>query len=236
MNSIPLIMFWLVPLYFVRGSSVLPLLGLFLIMLFMTQRSLLVGILLSVVTVLVMVGVQLLLPGAEELDVQHNVAAIDDLVTSQGRAAEHSGGLLRFAKVTSLFTIWKAPIAAFLLVLMPYPPDIIALGQPIYVYLLGWSHVVFLLFLPQFFLGLREVFRAGEWKRRLPLVIYSGGILLVVGALSVGVMRYRETVFPAILVITAAGTKVRTNWLLIGSVYTVLFLLATIIYFNRYIR
>jgi 4-amino-4-deoxy-L-arabinose transferase-like glycosyltransferase len=236
MNSIPVLILFLIPMYFVRGSFVLPFIGLFLVMLFLTQRSLLVGIMLSVLVVVGVIGLQLLAPQGGDLDVQQNLQAMDRMTGKAAMNVAQSEGMLRYVKVTSITDIWKAPFGAFLLVLMPFPPHIIGnQGEAVYVYLLGWAQMAFLIFLPQFFLGLREVFRSGVWKRRLPLVIYSGGFLLVVGGLMVSVLRYRETVFPAILVITAAGMKARSNALFSAVVYGSMALLAAAVYMRRHV-
>ena len=69
----------------------------------------------------------------------------------------------------------------------------------------------------------------------MPLVIYSGGFLLIVGGLMLSVLRYRETVFPAILVITAAGMKARSNFLLSAVVYGSMALLAAAVYMRRHV-
>jgi hypothetical protein len=95
--------------------------------------------------------------------------------------------------------------------------------------------LVFLAFLPQFFLGAREVFRSGVWRRRLPLFIYTAGFLALIGSLASGIMRYRENIFPMVLVITAAGFRARQNFIFSSTVFAGLLLLAAVVYFNRYI-
>lgn len=236
MTSILTMAVWLVPVYFVRGGFVLPFLALFTVMLFMTQRSVVLGALLSVLVAFALVGTQVLLPESEELNVRANVSAIDDRLEATRWNVERTGGLLRYAKVTSPLDIWKAPIAAFLLVLMPFPPDIIiGADEPIYKVLLSWSHVAFIVIFPQLFLGLRELFRRESWKKRMPLFIYSAGFLLLIGALSVGVMRYRETVFPVVVVIAAAGFHVRQNFAWSASIYAGLTTFALFVYLNRYV-
>jgi hypothetical protein len=51
----------------------------------------------------------------------------------------------------------------------------------------------------------------------------------------VSVLRYRETVFPAILVITAAGMKARSNALFSAVVYGSMALLAAAVYMRRHV-
>ena len=131
---------------------------------------------------------------------------------------ERTRGLLRYAKVTGPLDVWKAPIAAGLLVLMPFPPNF-GRTQPAYVVIIHTTQLVFLAFLPQLLLGLREVFRSEQWRKRVPLVIYSGGFLLLIGAVSAGIIRYRETVFTVIFVIIAAGIRAPQRLLLSFSIY-----------------
>lgn len=232
-SSVPILAIWLVPMSLLRGGFVLPFLGLFLIMFFLTQRSILEGGLVSVLVVLALVTAQLLAPESLQLDVQENVVELDKRLESVERQVRYTGGLLRYVKPTTPLDIWKVPIAAFLLILLPFPPELE--GQQVYGYIRNWSHLAFIALLPQFLLGLREVFRADDWKRRLPLFIYAGGFLALIGALAIGVLRYRETVFPAILVITAAGVKARQNFLWSASIYAGLLLFATFVYFNRHV-
>ena len=75
--------------------------------------------------------------------------------------------------------------------------------------------------------------QAGEWRQ----AVQPGCTLspLNLGAFALGVLRYRETVFPAILVITAAGLKTRQNFLWSASIYVALLLLGGFITFHRYV-
>jgi hypothetical protein len=232
-NSVPILAFWLVPIYFLRSGFVQPFLALLLVMLFLTQRSFVIGVTLSAIVVVTFIAAQFLLPQVAVLDVQRSIESVDVRVEGAAHSVRYTGGLLRYAKVTSILDFWKIPLATFLLILMPFPPS---LGRaPIYGSVLDVSHLVFLALLPQFFLGMREIFRPDSWKRRLPLFLYSVGILAVIGALSVGVLRYRETVIPIVAVITAAGLRVRQNFVWSGAVYVGLLVLAAFIYLNRWV-
>ena len=102
MNSIPVLILFLIPMYFVRGSFVLPFIGLFLVMLFLTQRSLLVGIMLSVLVMVGVIGVQLLDLQGGELDVQANIQAMDRMTGKAARNVAQSEGMLRYVKITSI--------------------------------------------------------------------------------------------------------------------------------------
>lgn len=233
-SSVPILAFWLVPSYFLRNGFVLPFLGLFLVMFLFSQRSIALGGVASVFVIGVLLVARFVFPEATGLDVQGKIEGVDRLLAAQAWEAEHSPGLLRFAKIGSPLGIWKIPISAFLLVIMPFPP-LIRGGLPVYRYVFSWSQLVFLAFLPQFFLGVREVFRAGVWRRRLPLFVYAAGFLALISALASGIMRYREFVFPIVLVITAAGIRARQNRLFSLMVYAGMSLLAVLVYFNRYI-
>jgi hypothetical protein len=231
-TSIPIIVAGIIAIYFFRSGFVLLFIGLFLISYMMTQRSIGEGILVSVFVLGVLAASQILFPDVQQLDVQGN---IHGRLVYQAADAQHSGGLLRFVKVTSLMDLWKAPFAAVLLVILPFPPRY--LGIPtLYLLVHAVAHLAFLVCLPQFILGMREVFRADEWKKRLPLLIFTGGFLLLIGALSVGVLRYRETVFPLVIVMTAAGFRMRQNIILSGGVYFGLALLAGAVYLHRLYR
>jgi 4-amino-4-deoxy-L-arabinose transferase-like glycosyltransferase len=236
-RSLPILAIWLVPMYFLRGGFVLPFLGLFVVMLFLTQRSILEGGLLSVLVVVALLSLQFLFPESRELAVGRKAVEVDEMFETIAGRVQFESGLLRFVKATSPLDIWKLPLAVLVLLIMPFPPPIVLReGQPIYPLLSNFSHLIFLAFLPQFFLGLREVFRADAWKRRLPVFIYGIGFLALIGAFTSGVLRYRETVFPAVLVITAAGLRVRQNFVWSASIYVGLLLLGAYINFHRYLR
>jgi hypothetical protein len=210
-NSVPIMAIWLIPMYFLRSGFVLPFLGLFLVMLFLTQRSTVVGVLLSVLLGMLYIGAQFLFPGAKLLGLGAGITHAGGWIRAGTQHVGRYGGLLQYVKFASPMDIWKVPIAALLLVLLPFPPNI-GRSQPVYVTLLESAQLVFVALLPQFFLGLREIFRPQGRKKRLPLFIYSIGFLSLLGALTAGVLRYRETVFPIVLVITAAGMRVRQNF------------------------
>jgi hypothetical protein len=169
------------------------------------------------------------------VDIQQNLQEIDQRFQTTAENVEGSGGLLRYVKATSPLDLWKVPFAAFLLVLLPFPPRFPEAGRRMYPFILAIAHMIFLVFLPQFFLGCRELFRREDRKRRLPLFIYTAGFLCVIGAFAVGVMRYRETVFPVIVVITAAGVRAPGNLFLSGAVYVALLFMAAIINATRYV-
>ena len=94
--------------------------------------------------------------------------------------------------------------------------------------------MAFVVLLPQLVMGVRECFRSDTWKRRIPLLIYSGGFLSIIGALSSGIVRYRETVFPVIFVLTAAGFMARRSTPVTASIYGGLLVLGAAIYIHRY--
>jgi hypothetical protein len=68
------------------------------------------------------------------------------------------------------------------------------------------------------------------------MLIFTTGFLLIIGALSVGVLRYRETVFPLVIVMTAAGFRSRQSIVLSGGIYIGLSVLAGVIYLHRLYR
>lgn len=233
-SSIPIFAVWLIPTYFLRSGFVLPFLGLLLVTFFFTRRSIVAGGVVSVLLVAVLLAARFVFPESLGMGVEGSVESVEGRLGVQARDAEVSSGLLRFAKITSPVDVWKLPLAAVLELILPFPP-LIKWGAPIYSYIFSWSQLVFIALLPQFFLGAREVFQAEFRRVRLPLFIYSAGFLAVIGGLASGVGRYRETILPVILVLTAAGIRARQNRMFSFTIYTGLSILAMLVYLNRFI-
>jgi 4-amino-4-deoxy-L-arabinose transferase-like glycosyltransferase len=229
LRCVPLLMASLVSIYYFRSGFVLVYLGLFLAAYVVTQRSIIEGTMVTIFMVGLLAVSQVLFPHVKQLDVEGQIQA--KMAVTEFEATYH-GGLLGKVKVTSIGSLWKAPIGAGLMVVMPFPPRHKGM-QTFYSTLQSVAQLAFLLFLPRFVLGIRESFRSDTWKKSIPILIFASGFLLVLATLTIGVMRYRETVFPLVLLVTAAGYRVPSNFLLSGAIYFGLASLAGIVYLNR---
>ena len=231
-TSLPIMMIGLGAIYFFRSGFIPPFLGLFLISYLFTKGSIVTGGLVSMFVMGLLIATQFLFPESTGLDIEGNVTG---RLADNARMGEFGGGLLRVTMVTSISDLWKVPIVGILMVILPFPPRWQGIER-IYTLILSVSHLVFLLCLPQFVLGVREVFRADVWTKRLPLLVFSAGFLTLVGVLTAGIMRYRETVFTLVFVITAAGFKARQKFMVTGGVYAALATLAVVVYLHRFMR
>jgi len=77
-------------------------------------------------------------------------------------------------------------------------------------------------------------FARGEWRKRIPLLIFAGSFLVVLAAVHVGVLRYRETIYPTMLVLAGAGFARGNNGLISAVVYFGLVMLGGGVLFIRH--
>ena len=81
--------------------------------------------------------------------------------------------------------------------------------------------------------GAWGVLRNQNWRSQIPILIFPIVYLVLIGAAHIGVIRYRETVFPIMLILAAAGIVQKTNRFLILGVYSMLAALGGLVYAVR---
>jgi len=142
-----------------------------------------------------------------------------------------TGGLVRFARITSLSEIYKLPLATVLVGILPFPPY----WRGNFVLLvLSWANLFSLIFLPHMLVGAWMSIRGADWRKRVPLLLIPGIFLVLIGATHVGVVRYRETVFPMMLVLAGAGLARGGNAAVVFCTYAVLAALGGLVWIVRY--
>lgn len=229
-QSIPSIAAFMTGIYFVRGRFTLPFLGILAASFFLTGRSMARSALGAFGVLTVVIGVQFVVPDDSPLSLRFGLESLESGAEAAARYA-NVGGLLRYARMESIADIYKLPMTVVLSLVLPFPPQLDLVFRP---GTLGdWSNLLFLALLPQFFLGVRECLRREVWRRRLALVVYVFVFLAFISALNISVNRYKETVFPVALILTAAGTLRRQNLVWIAAVYLPLALLGMLVVTSR---
>lgn len=220
----------LMSIFFFRSGFVLPFLAILFLCYVVSTQSLWRSVALAVPTILLLVAVQFFISD----DVSVSVAASTERL--QGKILNSSdlsevGGLARFARMNSVFQVYKLPLATFLALALPFPPLFSGLLPPV---VLSWTNLANLAFLPFMIGGGFAVLRDPEWRRKMPILLFPLVFLVLIGATHIGVARYRETVFPVILILAAAGLHRGTSLLLKAAVYSGLTALAAIVFLARF--
>ena len=216
--------------FFFRSGFVLPFVAILFLCYIATTQSLVRSVALAVPMLVIMVGIEFLVSDDVTISFQRQAERLQGKIAGSANLAE-VGGLVRFARMTSLLELWKLPLATFLVVILPYPPYFSGNLPSI---ILSWANLLNLAFLPHMFRGAWAVVRETEWQRRLPLLIFPFIFLILIGATHVGTVRYRETVFPVMLVLAAIGLHRRSNLLLNAAVYGGLIFIGGVAYFARF--
>ncbi|MAG32830.1 MAG: hypothetical protein CL908_18285 [Deltaproteobacteria bacterium] len=220
----------LLAISFFRSGFVLPFLGILFFCYVLTQRSLLQAIALSVPTALVIQLVQILISQDTSIGIAENTARLEGKLLRSGALAE-VGGLVRSVRMTSIFEIYKLPFATALFTILPFPPYVTGYLPTI---ISSWAQLASLAFLPHMIMGAMVSFDRAEWRRRIPLLAFIVTFLALLAAIHIGVIRYRETVYPALLVLAGAGLARGGNTALAGLIYFGLALLGGLVLFVRY--
>ena len=227
--EIPLVLLGVVALSYFRSGYVYPFLGTVVICFFFAQRSIVRAVVLSIVSILVFAGVQLTLTDATSSSVE---ATSERFRGKLSLSAGHSqtGGLVRLVRITSPLDLYKLPAATALAAILPFPPD---LAKPMPSQVLAFTNLFNLLFLPSMLYGAVVVLRKEDWNRRVPVIIFPFLYLVLVGLVNVGIVRYRETIFPVMLILAGVGLAQRGGGGVYAATYGSLALLGSLIYFVR---
>jgi len=234
-RSVAFIVLALVPMYFMRGAFVVPFLGLIAISFILARRNVLVAAVATVPVLLLVAATQFYAPEGSQLSVQTNIERLQGKIEDYearkrtGQLIER-GGLTRLVHIQSPTEIWKAPISAAVTLISPFPPtfpprfpDILYTG----------TNLICLLLYPWLIIGVLSVLREEGLRERLFLLLFPTVFLVIIGAVLPGTARYRETVFPIILLLIAVGLHQRSNMLISALTYAGLAGLAAIVYAVR---
>lgn len=114
------------------------------------------------------------------------------------------GGLVAFARMDSIFDIYKLPLATFLITILPFPPSI-RFDHYLPSLIGSWAQLFTLAFYPHMIVGLRSLILGGDLRNRLPIVVYPILVFVLVGATHLGLLRYRCIAYPLIMIWAADG-------------------------------
>lgn len=215
---------------FFRSGFLLPFLGVLFFCYMLTQRSFAQALALSVPTVLVLGLIQVFVSQDAALSFTENTARLEGKLLRSGAMAE-VGGLVRYVRMTSYLEIYKLPFATALFTILPFPPYVTGYLPAI---ILSWANLFNLVILPQMLVGAWMTFERGESKRRLPLLLFPLAFLVLLSAIHIGTVRYRETVYPTMLVLAGAGLARGGNTAFAGMLYFALAMLGGLVLFVRY--
>lgn len=226
--------FWmilpLVPLYFVRSGFILPFLLIMFIGFVLLRRNFATAVAAFIPALLLLGAVAFLAPPESRLSIRANVDRVQGKA-AQGESATQFIGLMKYAYISSPAEIWKAPFSGGLVLLTPFPPT---LGGKHLPSLLGpWFQLFSLALYPFLLAGVLNIIGDREQRDRMLLILYPALFLMVIGAVNPSVTRYREVVYPVILILIAFGLRLPRNLLSFVAVYGLLLVFAIFIYAFR---
>ncbi len=234
-RSVAFIALGLVPMSFVRRAFILPFLGIVAISFIAARRNVLMSLIASVPVLLLVGATQFYAPGDSDLSVQANIERVQGKVaTEQLRrlrgAVRDVGGLLQYAQIQSPKQVWKLPLSAAVILISPFPP----LMPPRFPQLLfHWSNLICLALYPWLFIGVVSILREKGLRERTLLLLFPAVFLILIGAIHPSLTRYREMVFPVILLFIAVGFHRPHNFLISALTYASLTGLAAVVYAAR---
>jgi hypothetical protein len=86
---------------------------------------------------------------------------------------------------------------------------------------------------PHMMLGAWSLIRGPDWRLRLPLLVFPGLFLLMLGSIHIGSVRYKEIFYPICLIWAAIGWQIGPGMFLKMASYGALALLAILVYTTR---
>lgn len=230
-RSVAFIIVGLFAVYPFRSGLILPFIGVMVICFVLANRSVLQGMTLTVVTVLSLVILQLATPDDARINLDTYTSRAQGKLEESAERSEESGGLVRLLRVTGPLDIYKIPFAATAYLFLPFPPKVS--GYPVTT-LTSFLHLVAIFLMPHMLLGAWSLIRAPDWRIKLPLIVFPGVFLLVLGAVHVGLLRYREIFYPICLIWIAIGWRIGAPGILKFAIYVGLAALAIPVYLSRF--
>lgn len=220
----------LVAVYPFRSGLILPFLGMMVICFVLANRNVLQGMLLTTITILILVILQFATPDDSKINLDTYAARAGGKLEQSAEFSE-AGGLVRLLRVTGPLDIYKIPFAAVAYLLLPFPPAFDGYPPTI---LTSFLHLFAIFLLPHMYMGAWSLIRAPDWRIKLPLIVFPGVFLLVLGAVHVGILRYREIFYPVCLIWMAIGWRIGTPAVLRFAIYVGLAILTIPIYLSRF--
>ncbi|MFT5695161.1 MAG: hypothetical protein ACI9QQ_001136 [Myxococcota bacterium] len=221
----------LIAVYPFRSGLILPFIGVMVICFVLANRNVVQGMAVTIVTVMALLTFQLAIPDDSKVNLDTYGNRVEATLEGSARLAD-AGGLTSLLRVTGLTDIYKIPFAAAVYLILPYPPEfrVDAIGS------LSTSLNLFtVFFLPHLLIGVWSLIRAPNWRANLPLLVFPFVFLLVLGAVHIGVIRYKQIFFPVCLIWTAIGWQIGASFQFKFLIYGGLFSLGSAIYLFRYL-
>jgi len=230
LRSVAFTFIGLVMIYPFRSGLILPFLGVMVICFVLANRNPLQGAVLAVVTILGLVILQLAVPDDSKIGLGTYGDRVEKTLDASARRAQLSG-VASLLRMTGPIDIYKLPFAGAAYLILPFPPDFV--GYPPAV--LGNAINIFgVLLLPHMILGVWSMIRGPDWRLQLPILVFPVVFLLVIGAVHIGVIRYKLIFYPVCMIWAAIGWRIGTGLFLKLAVYGGLTLLSIPIYLNRF--
>ncbi|MCP5040740.1 MAG: glycosyltransferase family 39 protein [bacterium] len=221
----------LVAVYPFRSGLILPFLGVLVICFVLANRNIVQGLALTLVTLIGLFVIQFTAPEDANINLDRYTQRAEAMLSGSAQRSNVGSGLTRVLRVTGPLDAYKIPFAAVAYLILPFPPTVSRLAVST---LTDFLHVISIMLLPHMLLGAWSLIRGPDWRVQLPLLVFPIVFLLVLGAVSIGVLRYRQIFYPICLIWAAVGWRVGTGPLLKLSVYGSLALLAILVYVNRF--
>jgi 4-amino-4-deoxy-L-arabinose transferase-like glycosyltransferase len=214
---------------FFRSGFIFPFLSALFVCYAVTQRSLAQALALSIPSIAILLLAQVFISGDSSLSLAANAGRFEAKLIQSGNLAD-GAGLVSLVRMTSFFEIYKLPFAVPLALILPFPPSTEGSLPAV---MLSFANLGNLVVLPHVLVGAVMTFARGEWKRRVPLLIFAGSFIVLLAAVHIGIIRYRETIYPTVLVLAGAGLARGNNGLISAVVYFGLVMLGGVVLFVR---
>lgn len=230
-QSVLVAIFYLFCMHYTRSAFIWPFLAVLVVTFAVSSRNIFVSIGGVFLALLIFAAALWIIPEDSANTLEHSTQRFVGKLDESEKIANRESGLLRFARVTSIGSLWKAPIAGVAVLLLPFPPLFTLQHLPSL--LASWANLFVVALLPALFWGIYLAVRQGEWRRHFVLLIYPLVFVALVGILHPDVTRYRETAFPAIVILMSRGWTARVPAVITVPIYAALSLLAAFVYLSR---
>lgn len=229
-RSLAMVVVGLVTVYPFRSGLILPFIGVMVICFVLANRNVVQGITLTITTILGLLILQFAVPDESKINLNTYTSRAEGKLETSAELTE-SGGLVRLLRVTGPLDLYKIPFAAVAYLFLPFPPNwdtypVTALSS--------FLHLVAIFLMPHMLLGAWSLIRAPDWRIKLPLIVFPAVFLLVLGAVHIGLLRYREIFYPICIIWIAIGWRIGAPALLKFTVYVGLALLTIPVYLSRF--
>ena len=220
-------------IYPFRSGMVLPFLAVMVLCFVLANRNLLQGIALSILTIVGLLISQVTATEDSRINLDRYWARAENKLDMSAQLSEEGSGLVRLLRVTGPTDIYKVPFAAVAYLILPFPPNF---DQGPQLILESILNLVSIFLLPHLLLGAWSMIRGPDWRLQLPLLIFPIFFLLLLGAVHIGLVRYKQLFYPICLIWTAVGWQRGTGFLFKFSIYGILGLFGAAIYLYRFVN